>query len=104
MTEIEAAGFNGINGATGDYLPSPSVEEISRAARGAPAEGMIDHDLLLAKRQAKEETYGVPFGVDPADLAQTGWGLVFAHDASAEVVDALKGLREAPLVTQRGPR
>lgn len=94
MTSIEPAGFNGINGATGDYLPSPSVEDISRAARGAPAEGVVDHDLLLAKHQAQEETFGVPFGVDPADLAQTGWGLVFAHDAPAELVDALKGLRE----------
>lgn len=92
MTGTEGAGFNGINGATGGYLPSPSVEEISRAARGVPAESAVDHDLLLAKRQAQEETFGVPFGVDPADLAQTGWGLVFAHDASAEVVDALKGL------------
>ena len=94
MTSIEPAGFNGINGATGDFLPSPSVEEISRAARGAPEENAVDHDLLLAKHQAQEESFGVPFGVDPADLAQTGWGLVFAHDAPADVIDALKGLRE----------
>lgn len=92
--DTDPTGFNGINGATGDYLPSPSVEEISRAARGAPAQNVVDHDLLLAKHQTQEETFGVPFGVDPADLAQTGWGMLFAHDAPAEVIDALKALRE----------
>jgi hypothetical protein len=88
----EAIGFNGINGATGTYLPAPSVEELSRAMRGGPADTMVDRDVLLAKRQAQEETFGVPFGVDPADLAQTGWGIVFPHDAPAEVVDALAPL------------
>ena len=92
MTTIDPAGFNGIDGATGDYLPSPSVEEISRAARGAP-EGVVDHDMLVAKHQMQEKTFGVPFGVDPADLAQTGWAMVFAHDAPAEVIDALEELR-----------
>ena len=87
----EPTGFNGIDGTTGAYLPAPSPEEISLAARGVPP-GKVD-DVLIAKSQGADATFGVPFGVDAADLAQAGWGIVFAHDAAQEVIDALLPLR-----------
>ncbi|MGO4222404.1 C25 family cysteine peptidase [Lysobacter sp. TAF61] len=88
----EPTGFNGIDATTGEYLQTPSVEQISRAARGEPAEPVVERDVLVAKQHAMAPTFGVPFGVDPADLAQTGWGIVPAHDALPEVLDALKPL------------
>ena len=67
---------NGID-ATGAYLlPPMPPAEIAALARGQEA----DDDLLAALTTATGATgdhLGLPFDVDPANLAQAGWGVVF---------------------------
>lgn len=85
-------GFNGIDAVTGAYLAAPTVEEISRSMRGA-RKPSVD-EKMLAEKQFRQTNahWSLPFGMDPDDLAQVGWGIVFAHDAAPEIVDALKPL------------
>lgn len=86
--------FNGVNVSTGEYLtpPMPS-EQVAQFARGesfAP-----DHLQELQRRnENKKDHYGVKEGVDATDLAQTGWGVIFAADAEPALHDALKELLE----------
>ncbi|QSX73674.1 hypothetical protein HIV01_010515 [Lysobacter arenosi] len=83
--------LNGINGATGSYLSALSLDQIARIARGEPVEAIVSSELRV-RHEATDLTFGAPLGIDPQDLAQVGWGVVFAHDVAAEVVQALKPL------------
>ena len=89
--------FNGIDAATGSYLtPALTVEQVAQLAQGETLDAdRIDE--LRARHDARTgQTMGVPWGMDAQDLGQTGWGVVFAHDANPELRAAL-----APLLKLR---
>ena len=74
--------FNGIDGATGSYLiPPMGPDELAR--RIAPP------GALTGERRTMP-------GVDPRDLAQTGWGVLFPAGQDSAIRDAL-----APLLALR---
>lgn len=84
--------FNGVNASTGAYLTPPlQAEELAQMARGqvvAP-----EHLLELKWRKGKDKAhYGVKEGVDPTDLAQAGWGVIYAEGVDPAVQDALRDL------------
>ena len=80
--------FNGIDGSSGDYLLPPlSAKDVSALARGESLDA--DHLKELKARQRQESHYGVKEGVNPDDLSQAGWGVIFAHGADPGVRDAL---------------
>jgi len=83
--------FNGIDAVTGGYLPSPSVEDISRTLRGGAPKPV--EPLLVAKRNSGAESMALPFDVDPRKLDESGWSLLFAYDAPPETFEALLALR-----------
>ncbi len=86
--------FNGVNASTGTYLTPPlSAQELVPLARGEKASTDPNHlaDLRLRQEQNKAHL-GVKVGVDPKDLAQTGWGVIFAQGASPALRDALATL------------
>src|SRR5688572_30069162 len=89
--------FNGINGATGDYLCSATPEELLAALEPPPAAELAQLDYV--RRRAAEAAMGPREGIDPMNLAQTGWGVIF----EAEDEDSTAGLREAlrPLLEHR---
>src|SRR5438093_1687897 len=87
--------FNGINAASGDYLlPALSVDVVSRVATGEQLDpGEVQE--LKARFAALSRSYlGVIEGVDPNNLAEAGWGIVFASGIDPAVRDALKPLVE----------
>lgn len=91
--------FNGINGETGDYdLEPQTVEEIASVARGVPIESTLRQDIAIRRDldAAQEDHYGLREGLDPKDLSQAGWGVIFPQDMSdkelAGIKDALKPL------------
>jgi hypothetical protein len=87
--------FNGIDGASGDYLlPSMTPGQISKIIQGEQLDPEQIKDLRWWFRRFTLETYGTVEGVDPKNLAQTGWGVIFAQDADPKIKDALKELLE----------
>lgn len=90
--------FNGIDGASGDYLLPPiSPEKFSSIIQN---ENLNETDERYLKElkwwfdRTTQGHYGVKEGVDPKVLAETGWGVIFAHDADPGVREALSELLE----------
>jgi hypothetical protein len=87
--------FNGINGATGQYLLRPlTAEEVTRVALGESLDPAELGELAERHRRATEATLGVKAGVDATKLEEAGWGVIFAHDADPAVKEALRPLLE----------
>ena len=91
--------FNGVNGATGDYDLTPMTgDELARLLRGDVApEDFFENFRELAARErgwGGGARRGVKEGIDATDLAQAGWGVIFAHDAEPAIQDALGPLLE----------
>ncbi len=78
--------FNGINGATGGYLlPEMSAEEISKIAQGEEFDRDHLNELKHRYRSAGMVHLGVKEGVDPKDISQSGWGVVFAFEDGDQI-------------------
>ena len=83
--------FNGINGATGEYgFPPMTGEQFSACLRGEAAPDNLAE--LKFKTQQSQECFGVKEGIDPKQLAETGWGIIFASDADPAIKEALSEL------------
>lgn len=94
---------NGIDAETGEpLLPTLPVATVAAMAQGRPI-AKEELDELRARvavlKQRREADYGVMAGVDPNDIAQAGWGVIFAFEDE----DKLPALREAlaPLLALR---
>jgi hypothetical protein len=94
--------FNGINGATGDYLLPPQPPEvISKIAQGETLDQAHVKELKFWYQRATQQHLGPKEGVDPKDLSQAGWGVVFAFQdedkvpAIKEAMSALLSLRQS---------
>src|SRR5438105_2207840 len=84
--------FNGVNGATGDYgLPPMTGGELFAFIRGEAQPDNLD-ELKFRYQQSTQQHFGVKEGVDPKQLAEAGWGVIFAHDADPAIKDALSEL------------
>jgi hypothetical protein len=97
--------FNGIDATTGEYLlPAMDVSQLARVATGIRLEGDEIADLQNKSRRARRANFAVVEGVDPNDLAQAGWAVVFpavegdpaAAAQKSAILDAL-----APLLAHR---
>lgn len=103
LTQLLVA--NGIDATTGEYLlPAVDLRQLARVATGVRIEGEEIADLQNKSRQARRANFAVVEGVDPNDLAQAGWAVVFP--AVADGSDAFRhqaAIREAlsPLLSHR---
>src|SRR5215470_17372798 len=87
--------FNGVNGASGEYLLPPLTPgDISKIAQGEKLDEKHLNELKWRHRQLTEKHLGVKEGVDSKKLAETGWGVIFAHNADPAIKDALGELLE----------
>src|SRR5438552_13786307 len=88
--------FNGIDVDNGDYLlPPMQPEQFAQLVVGIPrddeAKARVNlYKAWLASRQ--QDHLGVVAGVDPQDLAQTGWGVIFPAGADPAIMEALSPL------------
>jgi hypothetical protein len=87
--------FNGINGATGDYLlPSMTFQQISEIVQGETQDEEHIKELKWWYQLITQATLGPKEGIDPKQLAQTGWGVIFAHGVDPAIREALGELLE----------
>jgi hypothetical protein len=85
--------FNDVSGATGEYLlPSLTPRQIAAIAANEPFD--LDEVTELKKRWVgmSEAHYAPIYGVDPDDLAEAGWGVIFAPDVTDAEKEALSPL------------
>lgn len=97
-TEILAV--NGIDGATGrPLLPDLTVDDVARIAQGfAPEPSHLSE--MRFRRDAGAAQFAVKEGVDPKDLAQAGWGVIFA-EADGERTGAIREALDELLAHRR---
>ena len=82
--------FNGIDGASGAYLlPPMSPADISRIARGEELDAAHLKELKAWYGHLTRGQLGPEEGVDPRNLGESGWGIVFAY-RDQDRVPALK--------------
>jgi len=87
--------FNGLDGATGSYLLPPiEPEQLSAIIRGEPLDDEHLQELKDKYARQTQGHYAVQAGIDPKNLAETGWGIIFPYDIEPEIVEALKPLIE----------
>ena len=89
--------FNGIDAATGSYLVPPlAPAEVARVALGEKLDPEHFRQLRWRNEQRVQKSLGLKAGIDPGQLSQAGWGVMFAHDGDPAVRAAL-----APLLQHR---
>src|SRR5262245_14226487 len=87
--------FNGINGASGEYLlPSMTPQQVADIVRGEPQDETHLRELKWWYQRVTQAHLGPKEGVDPKQLAETGWGVIFAHNADPAIKEALGELLE----------
>ncbi len=94
---MEQLFFNGIDGATGDYLLPPlTAEQVAKMAQGEEFDPAHLSELQKKDRHVKglEPDFAPIEGVDPKNLAETGWGVIFAHNVAPDIREALRELLE----------
>jgi hypothetical protein len=84
---------NGIDGTTGQYLvPSLDPKKIAAIAKGMQMDPELTHWLKGVYQVAKGDALGLPLGVEPTDITQAGWAIVFHKDEDQAVKQALEPL------------
>jgi hypothetical protein len=94
--------FNGIDGTTGEYLLPPiPPEEIAKIAQGETIDPAHLRELQRKYRQdtGLDADFSPVAGIDPRNLAETGWAVIFAYDPAAKgpnpaIKEALQALLE----------
>lgn len=89
--------FNGINASTGQpHLPPRTAAEIAEIVFSETVYPSADARVKQLNRQFKTNHRGVIYGVDPSNLAEAGWAVIFAAETEPEIKEAL-----APLLRVR---
>jgi len=88
---------NGINGASGTYeipplTPAELTEAVLRESQSPSAHG----EELADKWQSKQPSFQIADDLDPLNLAEAGWGVIFTFNADPKIKQAL-----APLLQHR---
>ena len=87
--------LNGINGASGTYLlESLGLGAAAAIATGAPEDVAHARELRLWWDRINSLHLGPVEGVNPDDLAESGWGVIFPAQSDPAVAAALQPLLE----------
>lgn len=86
--------FNGIDGSTGRYLSSPTDRELIEKVASPPLDSARRREYLWwIERHGIDDPNRAPVQqVDPKDLGQAGWAVLFAPGVDTKVKEALEPL------------
>jgi hypothetical protein len=88
---------NGVDARTGGYLlPPMTTAQVASVARSEHIDTGRVGALRNVKNALELKHLGLPFDIDPLDISQAGWAIVFHKDEDAAVKAALQ-----PLITHR---
>src|SRR5512146_2126161 len=94
MPDSQKVYVNGINAVTGEYLFEPrTIADLAKNIKGEEDSGIL---RWLQRIWTRLSAPHLGLDVDPTDLTQAGWGIVFHENESDEVKQALE-----PLVRHR---
>jgi len=82
---------NGIDATTGQPLPGVVESDLAKLA-GQSEDPSPDEQASQERDFNQQPNFGAIGDVDPNDLSQTGWGIVFPANADGSVKEALKKL------------
>ena len=89
--------FNGIDGASGDYLLPPlEPEQFASLIRDQARDSTEAEELSRWHARLTQGELVVKEGVDPQDLAQAGWGIIFPRGCDPAIIAAFQ-----PLIAHR---
>lgn len=95
--EHQPLALNGINGSTGEpLLPETTLEQIAAMACGELFTKAETEDLRRRQDQLRKDHLDTKFEIDPRNLAESGWGVIFPEGRQDELREAL-----APLLALR---
>ncbi len=89
--------FNGIDALTGAYLQEPLVaRELMEALRRSRRDRAEERELRWWRRQYTDDdpNRGPARGIDPSDLASSGWAVILPENPPAGVLEELAPLLE----------
>jgi hypothetical protein len=87
--------LNGIDPYTGKYLVEPlDLLDVYQMARDEEVPAERRNELEWWHYQVAQGSFGPKEGVDPRDLAESGWAILFGEDADPAVREALSPLIE----------
>jgi len=95
IMNTEPFAFNGIDGTTGEpLLPPITPKQIAKIAQGEKFDEEHLRELKRKNRHVKgiEPDFAPIEGIDAKNIAETGWGVIFAHDADPAIREALSEL------------
>jgi len=96
---------NGVDAITGEYLLPPiDVHQLAQLATGVRLDAPELSDLQSKILRTRQANFAVVEGIDPNDLAQSGWAVVFAAvDAGSPAAARQAAIRDAlaPLLAHR---
>ncbi len=86
---------NGVDGASGNYLlPRLSAEAVSRIAQGETPDKAHLTELRAWYRYVAQAHLGPKEGIDPKNLTESGWGVIFAFKDQDKVPAIKEALGE----------
>ncbi len=89
MSDSELLYFNGINGATGEYGLALTMEQLTRLVQGE-----TNQEVLNELKFKQQEPFPLRPDLDPGDLSQSGWGIIFCENGNPLIKEALSELIE----------
>lgn len=95
--EQQTLALNGINATTGEpLLAGATLEQIAVLACDEHLTTAEIEDLRRRRAQLREDHLDTKFEIDPRNLAESGWGVIFPEGRQDELLEAL-----APLLALR---
>ncbi|HEY2293846.1 MAG TPA: hypothetical protein VGM86_24340 [Thermoanaerobaculia bacterium] len=95
--ENQTLALNGINATTGEpLLAGTTLEQIAALACNEQLTTAESEDLRRRRAQLREDHLDTKFEIDPRNLAESGWGVIFPEDRQDELRESL-----APLLALR---
>ena len=95
ISSTELLVFNGIDGATGQYLLPPlPASKVAELARWQPSDPAHLSELQWWWRRIRKSSFTFDAGIELGELDQTGWGVIFGPEVVPDVRTALEPLLE----------